>query len=365
MQDSRTEQVVKYQIQTKRQTSHTRYTIKKRNKCYIKKERQTKPVYHHEHANTNHTPERRITPQKEKRKITRHIPASPASITPRPQPTQTHIQSSSTPHTHTPAFIIPTPYPHTVHTPTDTCYHPLTTYCPLLLHHHLCLYYMPLPYHRLPAPCPQLHLCLSRSRYRSPSTCVPLPDGRYAMPPPAIYHAHLYRYHPDCCLHTVHIPVCTNALVCYSTMPTVLGSAPVLTTIHHSHLLCVTPAACATTSPLRESTLTPCRFHHPYRSLTLAHRVVPPLVVPVPSLAVLLSACPWWFPLLVSLRSLTLAYRLTPMVTCCSLSARPHIMHHYLPASPLVRIHVSILFSCLSARLLTLLCSVFHPVLPA
>ena len=26
--------------------------------------------------------------------------------------------------------------------------------------------------------------------------------------------------------------------------------------------------------------------------------------------------------------------RLTPMVTCCSLSARPHIMHHYLPASP-------------------------------
>lgn len=49
----------------------------------------------------------------------------------------------------------------------------------------------------------------------------------------------------------------------------------------------------------------------------------------------LVSACPWWFPLLVSLRSLTLAYRLTPMVTCCSLSARPHIMHHYLPAPPL------------------------------
>ena len=69
-------------------------------------------------------------------------------------------------------------------------------------------------------------------------------------------------------------------------MLNVLGSAPVLTTIYLSHLLCVTPVTCATTSPLRESTLTPCRFHHPYRSLTLAHRVVPPLVVPVPSLAV-------------------------------------------------------------------------------
>ena len=182
---------------------------------------------------------------------------------------------------------------------------------------------MPLPYHRLPAPCPQLHLCLSRSRYRSPSTCVPLPDGRYAMPPPAIYHAHLYRYQPDCCLHTVHMSVCTTALVCYSTMPTILGSAPVLTILHHSHPLIVTPAACATTSSLRESTLTPCRFHHPYRSLTLAHRVVPPLVVPVPSLAVSgvrLSLVV----LLVGESPLADArLRLTPMVTCCSLTARP------------------------------------------
>lgn len=69
-------------------------------------------------------------------------------------------------------------------------------------------------------------------------------------------------------------------------MPTILGSAPVLTTLHRPHPLIVTPVTCATTSPLRESTLTPCRFHHPYRSLTLAHRVVPPLVVPVTSLAV-------------------------------------------------------------------------------
>lgn len=80
--------------------------------------------------------------------------------------------------------------------------------------------------------------------------------------------------------------VCTTVLTHLVIMLNVLGSAPVLTTIYLSHLLCVTPVTCATTSPLRESTLTPCRFHHPYRSLTLAHRVVPPLVVPVPSLAV-------------------------------------------------------------------------------
>ena len=99
--------------------------------------------------------------------------------------------------------------------------------------------------------------------------------------------AYLYRYQPDCCLHTVHMSVCTTVLTHLVIMLNVLGSAPVLTTIYLSHLLCVTPVTCATTSPLRESTLTPCRFHHPYRSLTLA-------------------------------------YRLTPMVTCCSLSARPH-----------------------------------------
>lgn len=145
---------------------------------------------------------------------------------------------------------------------------------------------------------------------------------------------------------------CLSALLCspcYSTPPTVLGSALVLTTLHHSHLLCVTPVTCATTSPLRESTLTPCRFHHPYRSLTLAHRVVPPLVVPVTSLAVSGVRLSVWC----ASRSLTLARIHAPR------------SQHHLSAPPLVRIHVSILFSCLSARLLTLLCSVFHPVLPA
>ena len=102
VQDSRTEQVVKYQIQTKRQTSHTRYTIKKRQVSHQKKERQTKPVYHHEHANTNHTPERRITPtitqpsQNPKTKKKNHTTHSRLTnhSTPRLQPTQTHIQSS-------------------------------------------------------------------------------------------------------------------------------------------------------------------------------------------------------------------------------------------------------------------------------
>lgn len=44
------------------------------------------------------------------------------------------------------------------------------------------------------------------------NTVVPLPVGRYAMPPPAIYHAHLYHYQPDCCLHAVHMSVCTTVL---------------------------------------------------------------------------------------------------------------------------------------------------------
>nr|DAT00080.1 MAG TPA: hypothetical protein [Caudoviricetes sp.] len=115
------------------------------------------------------------------------------------------------------------------------------------------------------------------------NTAVPLPDGRYArlathcspvpstQPPLSAYCTHV------CLRYCDHLAII---------MPTILGSAPVLTTLHRPHPLIVTPVTCATTSPLRESTLTPCRFHHPYRSLTLAHRVVSPLVVPVPSLAV-------------------------------------------------------------------------------
>jgi len=187
VQDSRTEQVVKYQIQTKRQTSHTRHTIKKRDECHTKKERQTKPVYHHEHANTNHTPERRITPQRDKNKKEKphdtfpphqpQHPATPADTDPHPIILFfTHLRApvliiSATAHTLN-YTLLTTPCPHTA---CRHCTHHLF-YHPSPLYHHPCLH-----------PCPQLHLCLSRSRYRSPSTCVPLPDGRYGPPPPG-YH---------------------------------------------------------------------------------------------------------------------------------------------------------------------------------
>lgn len=98
VQDSRTEQVIKHHTWRKRQTSHTRHAIKKRETSVTpKKEKQTKPVYHQRaRKHKPHTREKNHTPkrQKEKRKTTRHIPASPASITPRLQPTQTRIQSS-------------------------------------------------------------------------------------------------------------------------------------------------------------------------------------------------------------------------------------------------------------------------------
>ena len=140
-------------------------------------------------------------------------------------------------------------------------------------------------------------------------------------------------------------------------MPTVLGSAPVLTTIHHSHLLCVTPAACATTSPLRESTHTPCRFHHPYRSLTLAHRVVPPLVVPVPSLAVSGVRLSFMVPLAGESPLADARLRLTPMVTCCSLALAPYTHPWFtlsLPA-PLLVYMLTFLHPCLLTNLLSVL----------
>ena len=227
--------------------------------------------------------------------------------------------------------MLPTPCPHTA---CRHCTHHLF-YHPSPLYHHPCLH-----------SCPQLHLCLSRSRYRSPSTCVPLADARYVSHR-LVTHCLPVPLPSDCCPHTVHMSVCTTALVCYSTMPTVLGSATLLTILHRPHLLCVTLVACATTSPLRESTLTPCRFHHPYRSLTLAHRVVPPLVVPVPSLAVSGVRLFFMVPLVGESPLADARLRLTPMVTCCSLSARPHIMHHYLPAPLLYAYMSAFLFTCL------------------
>ena len=86
--------------------THKTHHQKERRVSHQKKERQTKPVYHHEHANTNHTPERRITPTitqptqnpKTKKKnhtthsrlTSQHHPAIPAD-------TQTRIQSSCSP----------------------------------------------------------------------------------------------------------------------------------------------------------------------------------------------------------------------------------------------------------------------------
>lgn len=169
------------------------------------------------------------------------------------------------------------------------------------------------------------------------------------MPPPAVYHAYLYRYQPDCCLHTVHMSVCTTVLTHLVIMLNVLGSAPVLTTIYLSHLLCVTPVTCATTSPLRESTLTPCRFHHPYRSLTLAHRVVPPLVVPVPSLAVSGVRLSFMVPLAGESPLADARLRLTPMVTCCSLTLAHTLpsIHTLLLPAPLLYAYMLTFFPAL------------------
>ena len=255
------------------------------------KERQTKPVYHHEHANTNHTPERRITPtitqptQNPKTKKKNHTTHSRLTnhSTPRLQPTQTHIQSSCSP----PISALPSSSsPQLPTLLTTPCYQPLVHILPAATVHTTCS-----TTHR--------H-CTTTRVYTIARNCTYACLGLATARPQLVFRsltvatvprrlatiAYLYRYQPDCCLHTVHMSVCTTVLTHLVIMLNVLGSAPVLTTIYLSHLLCVTPVTCATTSPLRESTHTPCRFHHPYRSLTLAHRVVPPLVVPVPSLAV-------------------------------------------------------------------------------
>lgn len=280
----------------------------------------------------NHTPKRKKKNHTTHSRLTsQHHPATPADTDPHPIP-PTYFLPTSLP------SPIPTPYPHTVHTPTDTL--------------------LPSPDHILPAATSSPPVSLLYAATLPPPACtlsatVPMPVSvslplalnlcsapcrslRHP-PPPAIYHAHLYRYHPDCCLHTVHMSVCTIVLTLSCHHAATLGSGPVLTTGHRPHLLCVTPVTCATTSPLRESTLTPCRFHHPYRSLTLAHRVVPPLVVPVPSLAVSGVRLSLVVPLAGESPLADARLRLTPMVTCCSLTLAhtlPSIHALSLPAPP-------------------------------
>lgn len=157
-----------------------------------------------------------------------HQPQHPAT----PADTQTRIQSL--PHT---SFLHPCHHPslHPIRILstllTTPCYHSLPTYRPPLLYHHLCLYYMSLPYHRLPAPCTQLYPCLSRSRYRSTSTCVPLPDGRYGPPPPGYHMLTCILLLSHCYLHTVHMSVCTTVLTLLQHPAYRLGFSPCA---HHS-----------------------------------------------------------------------------------------------------------------------------------
>ena len=124
---------------------------------------------------------------------------------------------------------------------------------------------MPLPYHRLPAPCPQLHLCLSRSRYRSPSTCVPLPDGRYGPPPPGYHMLTCILLLSHCYLHTVHMSVCTTVLTLLQHPDYRLGFSPCA---HHSPSF--SPSVC------HPSHL---RYH---QSLTRAHSHSLPVPPPLP-----------------------------------------------------------------------------------
>lgn len=161
VQDSRTEQVVKYQIQTKRQTSHTRHAIKKRETSVTskKKNRQNQSTTS-EHANTNHTPERRITPNitqptqnpKTKKKnhtthsrlTSQHHPATPADTDPHPIILfSTHLRApvliiSATAHTLN-YTLLTTPCPHTAcrHCTRHLFYHPSPLY------HHRLVYILP------------------------------------------------------------------------------------------------------------------------------------------------------------------------------------------------------------------------------
>lgn len=201
-----------------------------------KKDRQNQSTTS-ERANTNHTPERRITPtitqptQNPKTKKKNHTTHSRLTnhSTPRLQPTQTHIQSSCSPPisatAHTLNYtLLTTPCPHTA---CRHCTHHLF-YHPSPLYHHPCLH-----------SCPQLYPFLSRSRYRSPSTCAPLPDGRYGPPPPGYHMLTCILLLSHCYLHTVHMSVCTTVLTLLQHPDYRLGFSPCA---HHD--LSFSPSVC-------------------------------------------------------------------------------------------------------------------------
>ena len=249
VQDSRTEQVIKHHTWRKRQTSHTRHTIKERDECHIKKRKTDKTSLPPTSAQTQTThPREESHPKETKRKKEKphdtfppHQPASPRDSS-RHRPASNHPSTSPSSPTLPPHLLpspIPTPYPHTVHTPTDTCYHPLSTYClpPLYTPPALPLIVT------VPPPVSTLLLAtvpmpVSVSLPLALNTAVPLPDGRYArlathcspvpstQPPLSAYCTHV------CLRYCDHLAII---------MPTILGSAPVLTTLHRPHPLIVTP----------------------------------------------------------------------------------------------------------------------------
>lgn len=156
------------------------------------------------------------TRQKEKRKTTRHIPSLTSQHHPAiPADTDPHpIILFSTHH----STILYSPYPHPrLHHPyTLSAYHPLITYCPLLLH--------PPPVSTTPCHCTTIrvyilarnctHACLSLATARPQLVFRSLTVA--TVPRRLATTAYLYRYQPDCCLHTVHMSVCTTVIISLS-----------------------------------------------------------------------------------------------------------------------------------------------------
>ena len=191
-------------------------------------------------------------PKETKRKKKNHTTHSRLTnhSTPRPQPdTQTRIQSL--PHT---SFL------HPCHKPSLHPTHILST-------HLLTFAHTPTPTVPPPClhPCSQLYPCLSRSRYRSPSTCVPLPDGRYGPPPPGYHMLTCILLLSHCYLHTVHMSVCTTVLTLLQHPDYRLGFSPCA---HHSPSF--SPSVC------HPSHL---RYH---QSLTRVHSHSLPVPPPLP-----------------------------------------------------------------------------------